>query len=76
MRFLRSVSGYKRIDKKRNRNITKEINVFNLEEIKEYNRNYLQCILRIVSYRIPWKLYHYHPKGRSEKGQPPKGWKD
>jgi hypothetical protein len=45
MRFLRSVAGCRRMDKKRNIDIRQEINIFNLgEKIKEYQRNYLKHI--------------------------------
>jgi hypothetical protein len=51
MRFLRSVAGYRRMDKERNTDIKQELNIFNLgEKVKEYQWNYLEYILRMPTY--------------------------
>jgi hypothetical protein len=68
MRFLRSVAGYRRIDKKRNTDIRQNLKIFNLwEKIKEYQQNDFEHILRMPTYQIPWKIFNYHPKGRWER---------
>jgi hypothetical protein len=65
MRFLRSVSGYRRMDKKRNIDIRQELKKYSLgEKVKEYQWNYLEHILRMPTYQIPWKLFDYNPKRR------------
>jgi hypothetical protein len=77
MRFLRSVAGYRRTDKKRNTNITQHLKIFNLgQKIREYKQNYFEHILRMPTYRIPWKIFNYHPKGRRDQGRPPMRWMD
>jgi hypothetical protein len=54
MRFLRSVEGYRRIDKKRNADIKQELNIFNLgEKNKQYQQNYFEHILRMITSPIP-----------------------
>jgi hypothetical protein len=47
MRFLRSVAGYIRIDKKRNTDIRQNLETFNLGyKIKEEHQNYFEQILK------------------------------
>jgi hypothetical protein len=68
MRFLGSVAGYRRTDKKRNTDIIQNLKIFSLEEkIREYQQNYFEHILRMSTYRIPWKIFNYHHKGRRDK---------
>jgi hypothetical protein len=77
MRFLRSVAGYRRIDKKRNTDIRQNLKIFNIgDKIKEYQQNYFEHILRMPTYRIPRKIFNYHPKGRRDTGRPPMRWMD
>jgi hypothetical protein len=67
MRFLRSVAGYRRTDKKRNTDIRQNLKIFNLgQKIREYQQNYFEHILRMPTYCIPRKIFNYHPKGRRE----------
>jgi hypothetical protein len=77
MRFLRSVADYRRVDKKRNIDITQELNIFNLgQKVKENQRKYVEHILIIPTYRVLRKLFDYRSKGRQETGRPPKRWND
>jgi hypothetical protein len=53
MRFLRSVAGYRRMSKKRNVGLKQERNIFNPgQEVKEYQRIYLEYILRMSIHQI------------------------
>jgi hypothetical protein len=53
------------------------LEIFNLaEKIKKYQQNYLKHILRMPTYQIAQKILNYHPKGRRDRGQPPRRWKD
>jgi hypothetical protein len=77
MRFLRSVAGYRRTDKKRNTDIRYNLNTFNLvQKLREYQQNYFKHILRMPTYRIPQKIFNYHPKGRRDRGRPTMRWMD
>jgi hypothetical protein len=77
VKFLRSVGGYRRTDKKRNTDIRQNLKIFNLgQRIREYQQNYFEHILTITTYRIPRKIFKYHPKGRRDKGRPPMRWMD
>jgi hypothetical protein len=56
---------------------TQELNIFNQgQKMKEYQWKSLEYILRMPTYRTPWKLHDFHPKGRRESSRPPKRWKD
>jgi hypothetical protein len=77
MRFLRSVAGYRNVDKNINTDIRQDLKIFSLgNKIKEYQQNYFEHILRMPTYRIPWKIFNYHPKGRRDRGRPPMRWLD
>jgi hypothetical protein len=48
-----------------NTDIRQKPKIINLgENVKEYQQNYFEHILRMPTYRIPQKLLYYHPKGR------------
>jgi hypothetical protein len=74
MRFLRSVAGYRRTEKKINTDIRQDVKIVNLgQKIKEYQQNYFEHILRMPTYRIPLKILKYHPKGRRDRSPPMDG---
>jgi hypothetical protein len=51
MRFLRSVTGYRRMDKKINTGIRQNLKIFNLgQKIREYQQTYFEHILRMPTY--------------------------
>jgi hypothetical protein len=66
MRFLRSVSGYIRIDNERNTDDNKLIFSIWETKMKEYKLNILELILRMPIYRIHQKLFDYNSEGRRE----------
>jgi hypothetical protein len=37
-------------------------------------QNCFEHVLRMQTYRIPRKIFKYHPKGRSDRGRPPMRW--
>jgi hypothetical protein len=61
------VEVYRRIDTKRNRDRDKHQYVKFGENIKEYQRNNLEYILRMPPRRIPRKIFDYLPVGRRER---------
>jgi hypothetical protein len=76
MTFLMSVAGYRRTDTKTYRYQTK-FKIFSLgERITEYQQNYFENILRVPTYRIPRKIFNYHPNGRRDRDEPPMRWMD
>jgi hypothetical protein len=69
MRFLRSVAGYRRTDKKRNTDIRQKLKIFNLrQKIRECHRNFFGHILRMPTHRIPWKNTQLLPIGKKRYG--------
>jgi hypothetical protein len=61
MRFLRSVTGYRRIDKKRNSDIRQDLNIYIFSlglKIKEYQQNCLEHVSRMPNYPIPPKMFN------------------
>jgi hypothetical protein len=77
IRFLRSMAGYRRRDKKRNTDFRQHVKVFSPgEKVNEYQHNYFEHILRMPTYRIPRNIFNYHLKGRRDKDRPPMRWID
>jgi hypothetical protein len=75
MRIPRSVVGYRRTDKKRITDIRQSLKIFNLgQKIRENHQNYFEHILRMSTYRIPRKVFNYHPKGGKDRGRPLMRW--
>jgi hypothetical protein len=75
MGFLTSLACYRRTDKKINTDIRQNLKIFNLrQKIREYQQNYFEHILRMPTYRMPRKIFNYHPKGRRDSGRPPMRW--
>jgi hypothetical protein len=71
------MAGCRRTDKKRITDIRQNLKIFNLGyKIREYQQNYFEYILRMPTYRIPRKIFNYHPKGRRDTGRPPMRWMD
>jgi hypothetical protein len=75
MRFMRSVAGYRRIDKKRDTDIRQHLKIFNLgKKIREHHQSYFEHILRMPTYRPnPSEGF---PKGRRDGGRPQMRWLD
>jgi hypothetical protein len=65
MRFLTSAAGYRGTYTNIKSDIRQDLKIFILgETVKEHQQNYSEHILRMPTYRIPWKIFGYHPKGR------------
>jgi hypothetical protein len=53
------------------------LKIFNVgEKMKEYQRNYVEHILRKPTYQIPRNIFNYHSKGRRDTGRPQMRWMD
>jgi hypothetical protein len=69
MNFLRSVAGYKRIDKIRNSKIREELNIFNLNgKILNFTSQWQNHVLRVEDGRILKKILTYNPRAKRKKG--------
>jgi hypothetical protein len=60
MRFLRSVAGYRRSKREGERKEAQR-------KHNEYEENYSEYTLRMITNRIPWKLCDYRNHGRGER---------
>ena len=47
-----------------------------VEEIKQYQKKWLQHVQRMDTNRIPKQALRYRPKGRRNIGRPKKRWRD
>jgi len=77
MKLLRPVSGYTLYDHKTNDCIRLELQITGiLDKIDEYRRNWLSHLQRMPQNRIPFKSYHYRPRGRRTIGRPKERWRE
>jgi hypothetical protein len=75
MRFLRSVTGYTRLDIIRSEVIRKELELSGIQDVRlKYKRNYINQLERMDNTRLPKHALKYKPRGRSDRGRPRKGW--
>jgi len=77
MKFLRHLLGITKLDKEKNQCIREKTGAQNIvEEIKEYQKKWLQHVKRMDTNIIPKQTLCYRPKGRSNIGRPKKRWRD
>ena len=77
MRFLRSVGGYRREDRKRNVDIRQELNINELNTtIHNYRDKWKSHVNRMSQQRIPQIMYKYRPVGKRSLGRPRTRWRD
>ena len=77
MRFIRSVTGYRLADRKRNTEIREELNMPELNSIiNTYRDKWKAHLRRMDRNRLPNIMYRYRPNGRRGIGRPRSRWKD
>ena len=77
MKFLRHLLGITKLDKEKNQCIREKMGAQNIvKEIKQYQEKWLQHVQRMDTNRLPKQAQKYKPKGRRNKGQPRKRWRD
>lgn len=77
MKFVRSIAGYTKMDKKYNEDIRQELKVEDINStIAGYREKWLQHVQRMETNRIPKMVLHYSPKGRRKQGRPLKRWSE
>ena len=78
MKFLRHLLGITKSDKEKNQcirgNKTGALSIVN--EIKQYQKKWLQHVQRGDTNRLPKQALQYRPKGRRNTGRPRKRWRD
>ena len=75
MRFLRSVTGYTRLDKIRSEVIKKELESSGIQDVRlKYKQNWINHLERMDNTRLPKHALNYKPRGRRDRGRPRKRW--
>ena len=70
MKFLRHLLGLTKLDKEKNHCIREK------QEIKQYQKKWLQHVQRMDTNGLPKQALKYRPKGRRNTGRPRKRWRD
>jgi hypothetical protein len=69
--------GIIKLDKEKKQYIREKSGVQNIvKEIKQYQKKWLQHVLRMDRNRIPKQALQYRPTGRRNIGRPRKRWRD
>jgi hypothetical protein len=75
MRFLRSVTGYTRLNKIRNEVMRQELEISGIQDLRlKYKQNWINHLERMDSTRLPKYALTYIPRGRRDRGRPRKRW--
>jgi len=73
IRFLRSVTGYTRLDKIRSEGIRKELKISGIQDVKsKYKQNWINHLEKMDNTRLPKHALNYKPRGRRDRGRPRK----
>jgi len=73
MRFLRSVTGYTRLDKIRSEDIRQELEISGIQDVRlKYKQNCINHLERMDNTRLPKHALTYKPRGRTDRGRPRK----
>jgi hypothetical protein len=76
MKFLRAVAGVTLRDRIRSEDVRKRLQTRNVvEDIKQYQRKWLEYVERMSPKRLPLQAYFYTPTGRRDLGRPRTRWK-
>jgi hypothetical protein len=77
MKFFRNFLGITKVDEVKNRSIKEKTRAQNIvQEIKLYQKKWVQQVQRIDTNRIPKQALQYRPKRRRKIGRPGKRWRD
>jgi len=75
MRFLRSVTGYTRLDKLRSEVIRKELEISGIQDVRlKYKQNWINRLERMDNTRLLKYALNYKPRGRRDCGRHRKRW--
>jgi len=75
MRFLRSVTGYTRLDKISSQDIRQELAISGIQDVRlKYKQNWINHLERMDNTRLPKYALTYKPRGRRDRGCPRKRW--
>ena len=73
MRFLRSVKGYTRQNKKRS--YKKKLEISGIQDVRsKHKRNWINHLERMDNTRLPKRALNYKSRGRRDRGRSRKRW--
>ena len=73
MRFLRSVTGYARLDKIRSEDIRQELEISGIQDVRlKYKQNWINHLERMDNARPLKHVLNYKPRGSGDRGRPRK----
>jgi len=73
MRFLRSATGYTRLDKIRSEVIRNELEISGIQDVRlKYKENWINHLERMDDNRLPKQALNCKPRGRRDRGRPRK----
>jgi hypothetical protein len=71
MRFVRSVTGYTRLDKIRNEDIRQELEISGIQDVRlKYKQNWINHLERMDNIRLPKFALTYKPRGKKGSRTP------
>jgi hypothetical protein len=76
MKFLRITAGYTKLDKKRNTEILRELNINSELENRPIGITINNMCKEWTGVRIPRQMMTYRPKGKRSLGRPLKRWRE
>jgi len=75
MRFVRSVTGYTRLDKIKIEDISQELEISGIQDVTlKYKQNWVNHLERMDNTTLPKHALTYKPRGRRDRGRPRKKW--
>ena len=75
MRFLRSVTGYTRLDKIKSEDIRQELEISGIQDVRlRYKQNWINHLEITDNTRLPKYALTNKPRGRRDRGRPRKRW--
>jgi len=75
MRFLRSVTGYTRLDNIRSEVMRKELEISGIQDVRlKYKQNLINHLQRMENTGLLKHALNYKPRGRRDRGRPRKRW--
>jgi len=75
MRFLKSVTGYIRLDTIRSEDIRQELEISGIKDVRlKYKQNWFNHLERTENNRLAKYALTYKPRGRRDRGRPRKRW--
>jgi len=73
MLFLRSVTGYTRLEKIRSEDIRQELEISGIQDVRlKYKQNWINHLEIMDNTRLPKYAFNYKPRGRRNRGRPRK----